>query len=59
MKTISVKASSCYDVLVGTDLLENIGSSISSVIPKAKKIAIISDSNVWPIHGKVVKKSLI
>ena len=59
MKTISVKASSCYDVLVGTDLLENIGSSISSVIPKAKKIAIISDSNVWPIYGKVVKKSLI
>ena len=59
MKAISVNASTCYEVLVGTDLLEKIGSSVSSVIPKAKKIAIISDSNVWPIYGNVVKKSLI
>lgn len=58
MKTISVKASLNYDVIIGTDLLPQLGSFTSS-IRKNCKAAIISDSNVWPLYGRTAVESLI
>ena len=57
MKTITVSASKQYDVLVGTGLLPHLGKYIRSV-SGAGRIAIISDSNVWPLYGSTVMKSL-
>lgn len=58
MKTIHINASRSYDVLIGHNLLKNIGQQLLYTLKKACKIAIISDSNVFPIHGSVVSKSL-
>ena len=58
MNTVDIKASGQYRVLIGSDLISNAGKHISNVI-KPCKTAIISDSNVWPLYGCVVEKSLI
>lgn len=57
MNTITVEASTKYQVLVGEDLIENAGFHIAQVIKKGKA-AIISDSNVFPLYGKQVAHSL-
>lgn len=57
MKTVTVTASKKYDVIIGADLLTNIGSYAAS-IGTSKKVAIISDSNVWPLYGKTAFNSL-
>lgn len=57
MRTITVKASRNYDVLIGSGLLTSLGDHAAR-LTKAKKAAIISDSNVWPIYGKVTQDSL-
>ncbi len=57
MKTVTVSASSAYDVIIGQALLPNIGSYVASIVAPAKA-AIISDSNVFPIYGKTVTESL-
>lgn len=57
MKKISVNATKCYDVLIGNNTLPNLGSYITS-FKKADKVAIISDSNVYPLYGKIVTDSL-
>lgn len=57
MKTIKVTASKNYDVLVGRGLLEELGIHIKK-LTRAQKIAIISDSNVWPLYGTIATKSL-
>ena len=54
MNTVSVTASKSYNVLIGRGLLNDIGKHICSV-HKACKVAIISDSNVWPIYGQSVQ----
>ena len=58
MKTIAVNTSTCYDVIVGSNLLKNIGTYLNTAVPNAKKVAIISDSNVFPLYGTGVKQSL-
>lgn len=58
MNTISVKASQNYDVIVGTDILSNIGKYTGQFIHD-NKAAIISDSNVFPIYGSVLQNSLL
>ena len=58
MKTINVKASKSYDVLIGAGLLSELGKHLLSVLKKTCKVAIISDSNVWPIYGDAAEKSL-
>ena len=57
MKRISVQASGAYDVLIGENLLSNIGRHLQS-IHRTSKVAVISDSNVWPIYGNTIEKSL-
>lgn len=58
MRTISVKASQNYDVIIGADLLSQLGSYASDIRSDCKA-AIISDSNVWPLYGNTVTESLI
>ncbi len=57
MKIITVDTSPSYNVLVGKDILKGCGSNIRE-ITKAQKAMIISDSNVFPLYGDIVSKSL-
>ena len=58
MKTIHISASKSYDVLIGGGLLNNLGQQLLSVLKKPCKVAIISDSNVWPLYGKIAESAL-
>lgn len=58
MKTVHVKASRSYDVLIGSGLLASLGSR-AAAMKKVKKVCIVSDSNVWPLYGETTKKSLL
>lgn len=58
MKTIHITASKSYDVLIGAGLLNELGQHLLSVLNKPCKIAIISDSNVWPHYGKIAETAL-
>lgn len=58
MKTIHVEASKCYDILINAGLLKNAGVHLLSVLKKPCKIAIISDSNVFPLYGKSLEDNL-
>jgi len=57
MNTIRIQASKEYDVCIGDGLLSRLGELVTQVC-KPQKIAIISDSNVWPLYGQVTKNSL-
>lgn len=57
MKTVCVNASKQYNIHIGTQLLENAGMYISQAVC-SKYVAIISDSNVWPIYGDILTSSL-
>ena len=57
MKTVEVTASKNYRVVIGNALLPQLGDFLSQVC-KAQKIAIVSDSNVWPLYGKTVTDAL-
>lgn len=57
MKTIHIAASTPYDVKVGKGLLHTIGTEVAAV-SKAAVVAIISDSNVWPLYGQIATESL-
>lgn len=57
MKTVQVNASKSYQVLIGSGLLKNTGTHIQEVTGKCKA-AIVSDSNVFPLYGEKVIKSL-
>lgn len=57
MRTVHVKASRNYDVLIGSGLLNTLGSH-AAAMKKAKKVCIVSETNVWPLYGEAAKKSL-
>lgn len=57
MNTVSVQASKTYSVLIGHNLLAQIGAYIQNVHGPCKA-AIVSDSNVWPLYGDTVQQSL-
>ena len=57
MKVISVDVSQKYDVIIGTNILANLGEYTAKICGRCKA-AIISDSNVFPIYGELVKGSL-
>lgn len=58
MNTVHVTASHDYDVLIGSGLLNTIGSH-AAAMKKANKVCIVSETNVWPIYGETVKASLL
>ncbi len=57
MREITVETAPSYRVLIDNDILKNSGSYIRE-ITKAQKAMIISDSNVYPLYGKILVESL-
>ena len=57
MKTITISASKKYDVIIGFGLLSTLGQEAVK-LGKIKKVAVVSDSNVWPLHGAAAVSSL-
>ena len=57
MKKIHIDASTGYDVIVSSGILESCGELIKEVIPECR-VAIISDDIVFPLYGETVKTSL-
>lgn len=57
MNTITVHASTDYQVIVGHDLIRCAGKYISA-FHKPCKAAIISESNVFPLYGNTISNSL-
>ena len=57
MNVVKVNASTAYEVKIGADLLFALGTEVSAVT-KAGIAAIVSDSNVWPLCGKIAQISL-
>ena len=57
MISIEVKASRAYQVHIGSGLLRELGQRIKSLC-KAQKVAIVSDTNVFPLYGDLATKSL-
>ena len=57
MNRVHINASSEYDVCIGDGLLQSLGDLCADVLT-GKGIAILSDSNVWPIYGRTVITSL-
>lgn len=58
MKTVTVKASTQYDVLIGSHLLAQLGQRVKPLC-KGRKACIVSDSNVFPLYGEPATKSLV
>ncbi len=56
MRTVPVKASRSYDVKIGSGLLKMLGRELSSFC--SGNAVIISDSNVYPLYGQIVKEGL-
>ena len=57
MKTVTVNASKSYDIKIGSGLLATLGEEARK-LGKAKKIAVVSETNVYPLHGASAEKSL-
>ncbi len=57
MITVEVKASRDYQVLIGSGLLSTLGQRITE-IKKVQTVALVSDSNVFPLYGSIVTTSL-
>lgn len=58
MNVVTVHASRSYDIRIGNSLLQDVGSAILA-LGKCRNVCIVSDSNVWPLYGQTVKKSLL
>ena len=58
MKTVTVSASTSYDILIGSGLLSRLGQQVKAVC-SAGKVCIVSDSNVFPLYGETVEASLL
>lgn len=58
MKTIHVQASKSYDVVIGNNLLNQLGEHLFDLLKRTCKVAIISDSNVYPLYGELAETSL-
>ena len=57
MNTVHVNVSRSYDVLIGSGLLDTLGS-YAATMKKVKTVCIVSETNVWPLYGAKVKDSL-
>ena len=57
MKVITVNASKCYDVVIGSGLLDQLSTYVLA-LKKPCRAAIITDSNVQPLYSDTVIRSL-
>lgn len=59
MKTLTVALPGReYDILIGQGLLSQAGERVRTVLPRAQKLAVVTDSNVAPLYGERVLDSL-
>ena len=59
MKTLSVDLPGrTYDILIERGLLDKAGECCKAVLPKAKRLFVVTDSNVGPLYGKRLLDSL-
>lgn len=59
MKTLTVALPGReYDIIIERGLLSRAGECCRAVLPKARRLAVITDSNVAPLYLERVKKSL-
>jgi len=57
IRTVAVNASKSYDIKIGPGLLQTLGTEVKN-LDNVEKVAIVSDSNVWPLYGNQVEQSL-
>ena len=57
MKTVTVNASKSYEIKIGPGLLSSLGEEAKN-LGKAKKAAIVSETNVYPLYGEQALDSL-
>ena len=59
MRTVRVNAASkSYDVIIGKDAIELLGSEAKKIAPGAVKVLVVSESNVAPLYLDKVKDEL-
>ncbi|MCR5484867.1 MAG: 3-dehydroquinate synthase [Clostridiales bacterium] len=60
MEKVTVKTKEkCYDVLIGSGLLDGAGKLIMSALGRTCRAMIVSDDAVYPLYGKRLEASLI
>ncbi len=57
MRTVTVNASKTYNIKIGSGLLSTLGEEAKK-LGKAKKIAIVSETNVYPLYGSQAENSV-
>lgn len=57
MQKVTVHASRNYEILIGSGLLSALGEETARCV-HGKKVCLVSDSNVYPLHGPVAEESL-
>lgn len=57
MKTITINASRDYNVVIGSGILATIGARIRQ-LGYTQQVCIVSDTNVFPLYGSIVRSSL-
>ena len=57
MQKVTVHASRNYEILIGSGLLSALGEETARCV-HGKKVCLVSDSNVYPLHGQVAEESL-
>ncbi len=58
MMTIPINSQTPYDVLVGRGLLDSLGERLRALLPKAEKVAILTDDTVAALYLPTVQASL-
>lgn len=47
-----------YDIEIGAGLLPTVGAKVKALVPKAQRAVIVSDTNVTPLYGEILQRSL-
>lgn len=55
---VKIQTNEPYAVIIEKGALAKVGQVISTMYPKSTKIMVISDTNVYPLYGRKVAKSL-
>ena len=58
VKTLRVDTSRPYDIKIGFSLLDRAGELCREALPRAQKLAVVTDSNVRPLYLGRVEDSL-
>ena len=58
VKTLRVDTSRPYDIKIGFGLLDRAGELCREVLPRAQKLAVVTDSSVQPLYLERVEDSL-